>query len=578
MLPPAVVDPPTTSARASVTPVAMPSVMVVEDELVIRLILRTMLEEAGYQVMDAQDGMEAVDLYAREAPDLILMDMVMPRMSGAEAAKRIKDQAGDRFVPILFLTAIEDTNRLATLLDDGGDDFLVKPVDPVILKSKLNALDRTRRLYALVREQKEDLLVHRAREWHEREIAAGIMSRVTRMDELAAPNLQYHLAPAALLNGDLLLAAHTPAGAQRIFLGDFTGHGLPASIGAMPVSEIFYTCTDRGVGMVETIREINSRMLGLLPDDVFLSAACVELDIRQRSAMVWNAGLPDLLWVRKGGLVKRFRSSHLPLGIVEGGELDEGVHEIPVQEGDRFFLYTDGMMELRNNTGEEFGYDRLESALFDDPQEGAVERLLTRRKRFIGDIEPTDDATLIEVACVASGAQWTSSSNEEEWQGATQWSASFSYDGGLLRTSDPLPALSQLLTDFHMPLAPRRDAMMIIRELFTNSLDHGVLGLTSELKQGINGFAVYAQERQGRLAKLREGSVTLRLTYSGSSDGGKFSVTVSDSGDGYAWQATDLEQSENSQSWGRGLALVRSVCSSIVRNEAGNLVEVQYDW
>ena len=70
-----------------------------------------------------------------------------------------------------------------------------------------------------------------------------------------SPNIRYLLSPYALFNGDLLLAACTPSGNMHLLLGDFTGHGLPAAVGAMPLAEVFYGMTAKGFGLAETLRE-----------------------------------------------------------------------------------------------------------------------------------------------------------------------------------------------------------------------------------------------------------------------------------------------------------------------------------
>ena len=76
--------------------------------------------------------------------------------------------------------------------------------------------------------------------------AKAVFDRVAHEGCLNAPNIQYRQSPYALFNGDLLLAAHTPSGDTHLLLADFTGHGLPAAIGAMPLAEVFYSMTAKG--------------------------------------------------------------------------------------------------------------------------------------------------------------------------------------------------------------------------------------------------------------------------------------------------------------------------------------------
>src|SRR5690606_40932182 len=81
---------------------------------------------------------------------------------------------------------------------------------------------------------------HLLREQH---VAKAVFDKVAHSGCLDAPNIRYMQSPYALFNGDLLLAAYKPSGGMHVMLGDFTGHGLPAAIGAMPLAELFYGMT-----------------------------------------------------------------------------------------------------------------------------------------------------------------------------------------------------------------------------------------------------------------------------------------------------------------------------------------------
>ena len=102
--------------------------------------------------------------------------------------------------------------------------------------------------------------------------------------------------PQALFNGDLLLAAHAPAGQMFVLLGDFTGHGLPAAIGAMPLAETFYGMAAKGYSSTDILREINAKLKQILPVEMFCCATLLDIDAKQgtlrveRRAAGW---LPD---------------------------------------------------------------------------------------------------------------------------------------------------------------------------------------------------------------------------------------------------------------------------------------------
>jgi len=134
------------------------SILIAEDSPVDRMLLSTIVAKQGHRVLTAADGLEAVQLFEREKPQLVLMDALMPVMDGFEAARRIKQLAGDELVPIIFLTSLTEHQALVSCLEAGGDDFIAKPYNPIILEAKIQAMHRLRRLQATVLEQR-DLIV-----------------------------------------------------------------------------------------------------------------------------------------------------------------------------------------------------------------------------------------------------------------------------------------------------------------------------------------------------------------------------------------------------------------------------------
>ena len=124
--------------------VRMPlKVLVVDDSATNRTILQVFLRKLGHEVVLAEDGAQGVAAFEREAPDLVLMDVMMPVMDGYEATRRIKALAGEQWIPVLFVSALDNDESLVAGLDAGGDDYLPKPVNFVVLDAKLRATART---------------------------------------------------------------------------------------------------------------------------------------------------------------------------------------------------------------------------------------------------------------------------------------------------------------------------------------------------------------------------------------------------------------------------------------------------
>ncbi|RMD64315.1 fused response regulator/phosphatase, partial [Candidatus Parcubacteria bacterium] len=308
--------------------------LIVDDDRSNLLLLKAILSREGCTVLMAENGREAVEVFEREQPDMVLMDVVMPVMDGYEATRLIKARAGGRFVPVIFLTVMEDEEALAQCVACGGDDFLTKPYNRVILKAKIAALERIRQLYTILKFHHDHLQ-------QEYEVAEKLFTHIVHPGCLEAANIRYLVSPKALFNGDLLLATQRPSGGVHVMLGDFTGHGLPAAIGAIPVSDIFYTMTAKGCDIEDIIAEVNQKLRSILPTGLFLAACFLELDATYRTLAVWNGGMPDVLIRRStGGKLKRCASRHLPLGVVDTPRVNKRMEVVRVAPGDRIYLYS----------------------------------------------------------------------------------------------------------------------------------------------------------------------------------------------------------------------------------------------
>jgi DNA-binding response OmpR family regulator len=116
-------------------------ILVADDESSIREILSIQLARLGYEVVTASDGEEAVAAYAAEKPDLVLLDVMMPRLNGLLACQRIRElekKAGKR-VPVIFLAARDTTHDKTSAALSGGDEFVAKPVSLQELRERVEA-------------------------------------------------------------------------------------------------------------------------------------------------------------------------------------------------------------------------------------------------------------------------------------------------------------------------------------------------------------------------------------------------------------------------------------------------------
>jgi CheY-like chemotaxis protein len=556
------------------------TILIAEDSAADRMLLSTIVRRQGHEVLTAANGAEAVDAFREQRPQLVLMDAMMPVMDGFEAARQIKLLAGETLVPIIFLTSLTESEALARCLEAGGDDFLAKPYNPVILAAKINAMDRLRRLQATVLQQRDLIAKHHDYLLNEQRVAKAVFDKVAHSGCLNAPNIRYLQSPYALFNGDLLLAAFTPAGDMHVLLGDFTGHGLPAAVGAMPLAEVFYGMTAKGYGLAETLREMNAKLKRILPVDMFCCATLLSLSFQRRSVEVWNGGMPDgYLHVIATGERKRLKARHLPLGVLSPQTFDDRTEVFPMAVGDRVFLLSDGVIDTCDSHEQLFGVDRLQQVFAANRQPDLLFEEIEQALRDFGG-QARDDVSMVEVSLLEA-AQLSPPALVYSDSGQScplDWSVSFEFRAATLKRFNPLPYLLQLLLEVHGLRAQSGALHSVLAELYSNALEHGVLGLDSSLKRDSSGFARYYLQRNERLEALQDGYVRVHLQVLPEGEGGRLIVRVEDSGVGFDVDRVLERPLDGIRLSGRGISLIRQLSRNASWSDDGRSARVEFLW
>eukprot|EP01133_Synstelium_polycarpum_P008875 gene8875-10405_t len=569
------------NANSDVRKILALTVLIAEDSAADLLLLSTIVRRQGHQVLTASNGQEAVDVFTRERPQLVLMDALMPVMDGFEAARQIKQRAGEALVPIIFLTSLRESEALAQCLDAGGDDFLAKPYNQVILAAKINAMDRLRRLQATVLQQRDLIARHHDYLLQEQRVAKAVFDKVAHSGCInAAPNIRYVQSPYALFNGDLLLAAYTPSGDMHVLLGDFTGHGLPAAVGAMPLAEVFYGMTAKGYGLAQTLREMNAKLKRILPVDMFCCATLLCLSAQRRVVEVWNGGMPDgyvhdVTTGKRTPLVSR----HLPLGVLAAEAFDDRTEVWPMALGDRVFLLSDGVLDTADAHEQLFGAERLQQVFAANREPDRLfEEIEQALAGFRGEVR--DDISMVEISLQADEPLRSSSVvySDSGQSSPLDWSVSFEFRAETLKSYNPLPYLLQLLLEIHGLREQSGALYSVMAELYSNALEHGVLGLDSRLKRDAQGFAAYYRERNERLARLDSGYVRVHLDVVPTGEGGCLTLRIEDSGAGFDVDKVLARPLDVDRLSGRGLSLVRQLSSDVGWSDGGRCVCVEFSW
>ncbi len=566
--------------------------LIADDSRTDRLILQAMLRRQGHEVVTADDGREAVELFRDCAPDMVLLDVMMPRMDGMEAARQIKALAGETLVPLIFLTSLSDAGALAQCLEAGGDDFLSKPYNAVIIEAKIRAFNRMRVMHETLSRQRDHIHERNQQLLQEQKTARRVFDNIAHTGCLEAPNIRYHASPMSVFNGDVLFACPRPAGGVHLLVGDFTGHGLPAAIGAMPVAEIFYGMTSKGFSGGDILRELNQKLGRILPIGMFCCAAFAEVDFRRQTVRVWNGGLPDGYLLRSDGSSDTLASRHLPLGVLQPERFACPMTEIRTSPGDRLLLFTDGVLETVDRDGEMFGERRLQAMLTaitggQDP----VDRVLEELRTFGGDGLSSDDITILclEMTEQDPAASLPGRVVHSALAGPAHWTCSYEVRDRTLGQFNPLPLLLHVCMTVAGLRQRSSEVYTLLAELYSNALEHGILQLPSDWKNSSEGFARYYAERARRLESVIGHSIRFTLTHEPVGQGGQLIIRCVDSGEGFDATAVLAKIAETTTEVsgvdsnpvgyaGRGMRLLQRLGHGLSYNEQGNRAEVVYHW
>ena len=190
-----------------------PRILAVDDMPTNLEILRVRLEAQGYEVITAEDGEEALAKARELEPDLVLLDIMMPKLDGIAVLKQLKQDAMLRFVPIILVTAKSDVRDVVSGLDSGGDEYLTKPFEHAALTARVRSLLRVKELHDTVQHQAAQLKeqTEQLSSWNrllEERVAEQLteIERIGRLKRFLAPQVAQMIASSDL--PDSVLASH----------------------------------------------------------------------------------------------------------------------------------------------------------------------------------------------------------------------------------------------------------------------------------------------------------------------------------------------------------------------------------
>jgi serine phosphatase RsbU (regulator of sigma subunit) len=340
-------------------------IVIVDDNKTNLMIVEKILRKAGYNNLLMLSSARKLYQYLQldvpnpgEVPvDLILMDMMMPEIDGIEACRTVL--ASERFsdLPIIFVTAMGDSNKMAEAMDAGALDYVMKPINKVELLARIRSVLRLK--------QEKD-----RRKENDRRIQNELdLARQVQRSMLSGPlqekdvNISAVYRPTFELAGDFYAWYQISPNQYGVILLDMMGHGISSSLVGMYIYSALKDTITAIADPEKVIKELNTRMIQLhTPNSLmnyYFTAIYFVLDTKKQTIEYVNAGHPTGIAIVDQE-VKLLTEGSCALGFFEEIEVTKGV--IPYQQGARILLFTDGLSEWLEEKYED-AMDQLISAL-----------------------------------------------------------------------------------------------------------------------------------------------------------------------------------------------------------------------
>ena len=343
-------------------------ILVVDDEVDINTILSVTLRRAGYEVISAADGVEAIEIIHLHAPDLILLDVMMPRADGLEALRGIREHGPTAHTPVIMLTAKSALADKMKGFERGADDYVAKPFEPAEILARVQVLLKRTAQSRVVRP-----LLSVLGDW----FTAEHMAQFGR-DLEAARDIQQRLLPpvparVAGLDAGAVLRSSTIVGGDffdifpmgerlGVVVGDVSGKGIPAALLMVMVRTLLREIARDLTEPAEVLTRLNASLCRDMPPSMFVTLVLAALDPGEPGRVVLaGGGHPDPVVVRANGGAA-VASLGAAGGTVLGVFPDSAFGQIELDlivPGDTLVLLTDGIVEAQSEDGHRPGIPAL---------------------------------------------------------------------------------------------------------------------------------------------------------------------------------------------------------------------------
>jgi sigma-B regulation protein RsbU (phosphoserine phosphatase) len=406
------------------------TLLVVDDDEANRDMLSRRLERKGFAVTVAEDGNRAIELVRERPFDLVLLDVLMPGLSGLEVLRELRLAYRATELPVIMATSLAESGDVVEALRLGANDYVCKPLDfPVVLAriqaqlSLKRAMEDTIRLERSLEQRNHELIVANARlaevnRRMERDLRAAARIQETFLPrvepEFPGARFAWLYRPCEELAGDGLNVFSLDDRHAALYVFDVSGHGVTSALLSVSLSRVLsppfepssVLRPDAGGGPVISPAEVAGRLNRMFPFDEsieqYFTMVYGILDVASGLFRYVSAGHPGVAHVPSRGRGRIVEQNGFPIGLAD---LPYEEQVLAMAPGDRLYLYTDGIPEAMDGDSQVFGSDRMLLALEQargEPLDQAVARLMEGIRQWSGSAGLRDDVSLVAVEFLGS--------------------------------------------------------------------------------------------------------------------------------------------------------------------------------
>jgi sigma-B regulation protein RsbU (phosphoserine phosphatase) len=395
------------------------SILVVDDSRLQRRLLTANLHAWGYEVLEAESGLDALEICKAAHVDIVISDWMMPRMDGLEFCQAFRALNQSAYGYFILLTSKDSKSEVAEGLGVGADDFLTKPVNSGELQARLHAGERVLGMHKELLEKNHSVT----------QALAELQALYTSIDRdlLEAKKLQQSLLPETHLQlqraevslilqssghigGDMVGVYHNSPERLGIYAFDVSGHGVSSALmttrlaGCLGAGNPAYSIAMQhqadGTYALRKPDEIamalNRRMIDEFDTDLYLTILLAEFDLNSGVVSMVQAGHPSPMLIRKDKPPEFIGTGGLPIGLFPAAEYQ--IFKTHLASSDRLLIYSDGFTEAENPVGDFLGdarFVQMVSALSESVGPEMLADLVWEAQNFSGKAETSDDLSAV---------------------------------------------------------------------------------------------------------------------------------------------------------------------------------------